>query len=132
MLTKTIRIMKKKTKIEAEGMMTFGELENGLKTMDFTSLSEVNMTECTSKFKVKAMRDGNVYMTQIPQRPRNHALFRDDNASLSLGKNGRYYFVFTLPEEMIGDLPAELVRQASAIAKKVINDRKLSVKRIKK
>ena len=129
---KTIRNMKKKTTVEAEGMMSFGELENGLKTMDFTSLSYVKMEECTANFKVKSMRDGNVYMTQIPRRPRNHSLFRDDNASLSLGKNGRFYFVFTLPEEMIDDLPAELIRQASAIAQKVKIDLKMSVKRIKK
>jgi len=50
---------------------------------------------------------------------RNEAIFRDDNSSLSLGKNGRYYFVFTLKEELIGDLPAQLVRQASEIAGKV-------------
>jgi hypothetical protein len=133
MLIKTIRKMKKNKKsIEAEGLMTFGELENGLKTMDFTSLSDVKMEECTASFKVRAMRDGNVYMTQVPRRPRNRALFRDDNASLSLGRNGRFYFVFTLPEEMIDDLPTELVRQAGAIANKVRTDLKLSVKRIKK
>lgn len=133
MLIKTIRKMKKNKKsIEAEGLMTFGELENGLKTMDFTSLSDVKMEECTVNFKVRAMRDGNVYMTQVPRRPRNRALFRDDNASLSLGRNGRFYFVFTLPEEMIDDLPTELVRQAGAIANKVRTDLKLSVKRIKK
>ena len=133
MLIKTIRKMKKNKKtIEAEGLMTFGELENGLKTMDFTSLSDVKMEECTANFKVRAMRDGNVYMTQVPRHPRIHALFRDDNASLSLGRNGRYYFVFTLPEEMIDDLPTELVRQAGAIANKVKTDLKLSVKRIKK
>ena len=118
--------------VTVDGMMTFGELENGLKTMDFTSLSDVKMEECTANYKVRAMRDGNVYMTQVPSRPRNRALFRDDNASLSLGRNGRYYFVFTLPEEMIDDLPTELVRQAGAIANKVRTDLKLSVKRIKK
>jgi len=108
--------------VEAEGLMTFGELENGLQTMDFTCLSDVEMTECVAKFKVHAMRDGNVYMTQIPRRPHNHAIFRDDNASLSLGRNGRFYFVFTLPQELVDELPEQLVRQAYAIARKVEED----------
>ena len=125
--------MRKNNKtIEAEGLMAFGELENGLKTMDFTCMSDVKLTESTANFKVRAMRDGNVYMTEVPRRLRNHAIFRDDNASLSLGRNGRFYFVFTLLEELIDELPTELVRQASAIAQKVKNDRKLSVRRIKK
>ena len=131
MLKNSIQIMKKaKTNIEAEGLMTFGELENGLQTMDFTCLTEVQMTESISRFKVRAMRDGNVYMTQIPKRLRNHAIFRDDNSSLSLGQNGRIYFVFTMPKEQVDELPAELVRQASSIAQKVTDDLKLKVKHI--
>ena len=130
--------MEKKTKMarkqlaEAEGLMTFGVLESGLHTMDFTSLSDVQMEECTANFKVRAMRDGNVYMTEIAKQPRNHALFRDDNASLSLGRNGKYYFVFTMDEQLVDELPQQLVRQASAIAQKVANDLRVSFKRIKK
>lgn len=130
--------MEKKTKMarkqlaEAEGLMTFGVLESGLHTMDFTSLSDVQMEECTANFKVRAMHDGNVYMTEIAKQPRNHALFRDDNASLSLGRNGKYYFVFTMDEQLVDELPQQLVRQASAIAQKVANDLRVSFKRIKK
>ncbi len=47
---------------------------------------------------------------------------RDDNSSLSLGQNGRYYFTFSLPEELIDELPEELLRQAAAIAKKVVEE----------
>lgn len=50
---------------------------------------------------------------------RKEPLFREDNSSLSLGRNGRYYFVFTLPEELVDELPLELVRQALSIAQKV-------------
>ena len=102
--------------------MTFGELENGLKTMDFTCLLDMQLEATTANFKVQQMRDGNVYMTELPKRVRNNAIFRDDNASLSLGQNGRYYFVFTLPEERIDELAKELVRQASVIAQKVIRE----------
>lgn len=108
--------------IEAEGMMTFGELENGLKTLDFQCLETIVMDEHCAQFKVKRMRDGNVYMTEVPKRERNKPIFRDDNSSLSLGKDDRYYFFFSLPKELIDELPSELVRQASTIANKVIKD----------
>ena len=71
--------------------------------------------------KVQIMRDGNVYITERPKRTRNQALFRDDNCSLSLGQNGKFYFVFSLPSEQLDELPGQLVRQASVIAGKVIH-----------
>ncbi len=108
--------------IEAEGVMTYGQLDNGLKTLDFTCLLDMQLEATNANFKVQQMRDGNIYMTEIPKRVRNNAIFRDDNASLSLGQNGRYYFVFTLPEERIDVLAEELVRQASVIAQKVIRE----------
>ncbi len=108
--------------IEAEGMMTFGELANGLKTLDFQCIETVVMEEHCAQFKVKRMRDGNVYMTEMPKRERNTPIFRDDNCSLSLGKDDKYYFFFSLSKELIEELPAELVRQASTIANKVIKN----------
>ena len=108
--------------IEAEGVMTYGQLENGMHIFDFQCLEAVEMVEVCANFKVRQMRDGNVYMTEIPKRERNTPIFRDDNSSLSLGKDGKYYFFFALPEQLIDDLPAELVRQASAIAQKVIRE----------
>jgi hypothetical protein len=59
-------------------------------------------------------------MVEKPKRVRNTPIFRDDNSSLSKGKNGRYYFFFSLEEERIEELPEELVRQAVAIAEKFI------------
>lgn len=108
--------------IEAEGVMTYGQLENGMHIFDFQCLEAAEMLEVCANFKVKRMRDGNIYMTEIPKRERNTPIFRDDNSSLSLGKDGKYYFFFALPEQLIDDLPAELVRQASAIAQKVIRE----------
>ncbi|MBQ9675418.1 MAG: hypothetical protein IJV42_05775 [Bacteroidaceae bacterium] len=108
--------------IEAEGVMTYGQLENGMHIFDFQCLEAVEMVEVCANFKVRQMRDGNVYMTEIPKRERNTPIFRDDNSSLSLGKDGKYYFFFALPEQLVDNLPAELVRQASAIANKVIRE----------
>ena len=108
--------------VTLDGMMTFGMLENGLRTADFNCCEDVEMEAFIANFKVQGMRDGNVYMTELPKRIRNKPLFRDDNSSLSLGRDGRFYFYFSLPEEMVEQLPEQLVRQAGAIAQKVIRE----------
>ena len=105
-----------------DGLMTLGLLENGLRTADFTCCEDVELDAFSGTFKVQGMRDGNVYMTQKPKRVRNKALFRDDNASLSQGRDGKYYFYFSLDENQLEQLPEKLVHQASAIAQKVIRE----------
>ncbi len=45
--------------------------------------------------------------------------FREDNSTLTLGRDRRYYFVFTLPEKHLAQLPDRLVHQALTIAQKV-------------
>lgn len=103
-----------------EGLMSFGKFDNGLHTADFACGEDVGLEPFSAHCKVQAMRDGNVYLTELPHRVKNHPMFRDDNCSLTLGRNGRYYFVFTLPEDDLDELPAQLVRQAGAIAQKVL------------
>ena len=105
--------------------MSFSKLETGLHALAFMCLEDVEMEAFMAKCKVQQMRDGNVYVTELPKRKRNRPLFRDDNSSLSLGRNGRYYFVFSLPEQLVDELPKELVRQASAIAQKVLKKLKV-------
>ena len=100
--------------------MTLGELKNGLRIADFVSLDDVEIEPLRARFNVHIMRDGSVYMTQLPKRKKNTPIFRDDNCSLSLGRDGKYYFVFTMPEQLVNELPQQLVRQASAIAQKVL------------
>ena len=102
------------SEVTLDGMMVFGKLDNGLRYED------VEMEPFVGNCKVQIMRDGNVYITERPKRTRNQALFRDDNCSLSLGKNGKFYFVFSMPAAQVDELPAELIRQASAIAGKMI------------
>lgn len=102
--------------------MTFGELNNGLHTADFMCGEDVELEAYAAKCKVQVMRDGNVYVTELPKRVRNKAIFRDDNCSLSLGRDGKFYFVFTLPEELVDELPEQLVSQAGAIAQKVLRN----------
>ena len=105
-----------------DGLLTLGMLENGLHTADFACCEDVEMDAFSGTFKVQGMRDGNVYMTEQPKRVRNKALFRDDNASLSQGQDKRWYFHFSLDEDQLEQLPDKLVRQASAIAQKVLRE----------
>ena len=126
-LTKLSEIMKKiiiSTERQAtlDGLLTLGLLENGLRSADFACCEDVETEPFKGDFHVQGMRDGNVYMQQKPKRVRNRAIFRDDNASLTLGRDGRYYFCFSMDEARIGELPEQLVRQASVIAQKVIRE----------
>ena len=105
-----------------DGLLTLGMLENGLHSAGFACCEDVEMDAFSGTFKVQGMRDGNVYMTEQPKRVRNKALFRDDNASLSQGQDKRWYFYFSLDENQLEQLPEKLVRQASAIAQKVLRE----------
>ena len=113
-------IITSENQVMLDGLLTLGMLENGLRTADFSCCEDVELDAFSGTFKVQGMRDGNVYMTEQPKRVRNKALFRDDNASLSHGHDGRWYFHFSLDEDQLEQLPEKLVRQASAIAQKVI------------
>ncbi len=65
------------------------------------------------------MRDGNVYITERPKQKHNTPIFREDNSTLTLGRDGKYYFCFILPEAQVKQLPDRLVHQALSIAQKV-------------
>ena len=124
LLTKTSKTMKtnktnSKMTTMVDGMMTFGVTDNGQHVLDFMCTECVEMEPFMANCKVQGMRDGNVYITERPRRERNTPLFREDNSSLTLGRDHRYYFVFTLEEGQVKQLPDRLVRQALAIAQKV-------------
>ena len=108
--------------VTVDGLMVFGQTEEGLRTADFECCDDVEIQAFVAKCKVQVMRDGNVYMTELPKRVKNQAIFREDNSSLSHGRNGRYYFVFSLDEDEVRLLPQKLMGQASAIARKVIRE----------
>ena len=108
--------------VTLDGMMSFSKFENGMFAAQFECCEDVNMNPQTTRCKVQTMRDGNVYITELPKRSKNKALYREDNSSLSLGRDGRYHFTFSLPQEQIEQLPAKLVQQAGIIAHKVMMD----------
>ena len=105
-----------------EGLMTLGMLENGLRTADFMCCEDVSLDAFSGTFKVEGKRDGNVYMTEKPKRVKNKPIYREDNASLSQGQDKRWYFYFSLDEDQLEQLPEKLVRQAGAIAQKVLRE----------
>ena len=108
--------------VMVDGMMAFGKLETGQRTLDFECCEDVAAEAFQGDFHVRGMRDGNVYMTEKPKRHKNKPLFRDDNCSLSHGHNEKYYFVFTMDDIRLGELPQQLVQQAGNIAQKVIRE----------
>ena len=110
----------KKSEVTLDGLMTVGKSKN-LIHGEFMCCEDVVMAPFSGNFRVQGMRDGNVYFAQKPKRVKNVPLFRDDNSTLSRGRNGRYYFVFSLSEDRLEELPEELIRQASEIAKKVVD-----------
>ena len=112
---------KNEKEITLDGLMTIGRVENMMHA-EFMCCEDVRIDAAVTNCKVQLMRDGNVYITELPKRIKNKPMFRDDNCSLSLGRDGRYYFVFSLPEQLVDELPKELVRQASAIAQKVMKN----------
>ena len=115
-------IISTEKQVMLDGLLTLGLLENGLRTADFMCCEDVELDAFSGTFKVQVMRDGNVYMTEKPKRVRNKPLFRDDNAALSQGQDKRWYFFFSLDEDQLEQLPEKLVRQASAIAQKVLRE----------
>ena len=118
-MQKILKVNSKRT-VNADGLMTLGMSDNGLRTADFICFDDVEMEPFAGNFHLQAMPDGNIYLVEKPRRKRNEAIFREDNSSLTLGRNSRYYFVFSMKEERLGELPSELIRQASAIAQKVV------------
>ena len=118
-------IMKKSTKksLTIDGFMNIGQTENGACRMDFLCTEDVEIEAFDGVFKLQAMHDGSIYMTEKPKRVRNKPLFRQDNSSLSLSRNGRYYFVFQMPETFEEDLAEKLVSEARECARKIKRSR---------
>ena len=120
MTKKIINLDSKKREITLDGFITIGKLEDGRTIGEFLNCEDARIKPFSGNFRVQGSSRGNIYMVEKPKRVKNTPIFRDDNSSLSKGKNGRYYFVFSLEEERIEKLPEELVRQAVAIAEKFI------------
>lgn len=105
--------------VNYEALVNLGELKNGLRVANIVSCEDVEVEGFIGRCKVQLLRNGHIEIVQLPKRLRNKAIFRDDNCTLTLGKDGKYYFVFTMPEALIYEIPGQLRRQANAIAEKI-------------
>lgn len=56
--------------VMVEGLITFGMLETGLRTLDFVCCEDLEVEPFKGDFHVQGMRDGNIYMQQKPKRIR--------------------------------------------------------------
>ena len=112
--------MKKKTtkmrQVTLDGMMTISMLENSLRTADFECCEDAEVEAFIGRFKVQCMRDGNVYMEELPKRQKNKPLFRLEHSSMTLGRDGWFYFGFRMPESELKVLPKALRREAARAA----------------
>ena len=115
-------MVKKNKSVTLDGLMTLGQLDDGRHTADFACCEDVQLEQVEGLFKVQIQRDGNIYMTQNKKRIKNSPLFREDNSSFSHGRDKKYHFIFRMNEDLIEDLPKELVRQALAIAQKITRE----------
>ena len=107
--------------VNYEALVNLGELKDGLRIANIVSCEDVEVEGFIGRCKVQLLRDGHIEIVQLPKRHRNKPIFRDDNCTFTLGKDGRYYFVFTMPEQLVYEIPHQLKRQAAAIAEKVNN-----------
>ena len=105
--------------VNYEALVNLGELKNGLRIANIVSCEDVEVEGFIGRCKVQLLRDGHIQIVQLAKRHRNKPIFRDDNCTFTLGKDGRYYFVFTMPEQLIYEIPGQLRRQAGAIAAKI-------------
>jgi hypothetical protein len=123
-MIKAIR-MNTKRMVTLDGMMTYGKLFNGLIVVDFKNYDpEVEVEPVAGRFKGRLMHDGNLYLEQLPRRIRNKPKYRQDHSSVSIGRNGKGYFVMVVDEAELDAFPQILVREANEAAAKMYGMRK--------
>ena len=117
--------MNTKRMVTLDGMMTYGKLFNGLIVVDFKNYDpEVEVEPVAGRFKGRLMHDGNLYLEQLPRRIRNKPKYRQDHSSVSIGRNGKGYFVMVVDEAELDAFPQILVREANEAAAKMYGMRK--------
>ena len=126
-MEKTIKKTKREN-LEVNGFMVLGEFDNKMRLADFVCSEDVEVTPFRGNCKVQLMHDGNMYITELPKRVKNKPLMRQTHSSFSLGKDKRYYFIFSLSAEDLHLLPALLIKEAKAIVKYILNTHFLNFK----
>ena len=105
------------SEVALDGLMTIGQLESGLRIVDFECCEDVRLETFVGRFRVQGMRDGNLYMQELRKRIKNKPLFRQPNSTLTLGRDGYYYVSFRLCEQAVDQLPELLRKETGNIAR---------------
>ena len=103
-----------------DGLLTIQKTEDGLHNIDFQCCEDVEVEPFKADFDVQGMRDGNVYGQEKKKKKRirnRHPLYKLEDSTFSLGRDGKYYFSFRLPSAQARELPTRLASQAEVIAK---------------
>ena len=123
-MIKAIR-MNTKRMVTLDGMVTYSKLLDGLIVVDFKNYDpEVEVEPVAGRFKGRLMHDGNLYLEQLPRRIHNKPKYRQDHSSVSIGRNGKGYFVMVVDEAELDAFPQILVREANEAAAKMYGMRK--------
>ncbi|MBR5396179.1 MAG: hypothetical protein IK144_13995 [Bacteroidaceae bacterium] len=89
-----------KREITLDGMMSLGQLENGLRIGRFDCYDFVDMEPFTGNFKVQGMREGRLYLEEKKKRKHRSTDFRTPHAWVSLNcEDGIDRMGFFLPTE---------------------------------
>ena len=103
-----------------DGLLTIQKTEDGLHNIDFQCCEDVEVEPFKADFDVQGMRDGNVYGQEKKKKKRirnRKPLYKLEDSTFSLGRDGKYYFSFRLPSAQARELPIRLASQAEQIAK---------------
>ena len=104
-----------------DGLMSLGILKNGLHVADFDFFDVVEMDPWIAKCKVQTMRDGTMYITELPKRIRNKPSLKLPHSSVSYGGDGYDRFTFTLPSAQRDEFARLLCDEAMAAGLFVAN-----------
>jgi hypothetical protein len=85
-MTKKKILKKDSRKVNVDGIMTYGKLDNNLNQASFAPCEHVEVPPFIGRFKVQRMNNGYLYLVELAKRIRNSPLFRLAHSSFSFGR----------------------------------------------
>ena len=100
--------------VTLEGMMTFCTTENGRHALDFMNCEDADMEAFEIRCKVQGMRDGNVYITELPKalHSRSTLLRKAAHGRLSATKDEAYQLTLKVFKREGLDVKETMLREA--------------------
>lgn len=105
------------SQVMLDGSMIIAREANGLHTADFECCEiNVELEPFMGKCRVQCMRNGNVYVTELPKRKKSRPMKRLDHSSFTMGADRKFHFSFVMPFEGLIQLPEKLKEEAEIVA----------------